>query len=435
VKTIHATCYKELKMDQSQLVMRSDLLEFGKMMGVHLTGSMPDLFSLEAVTEWKPPSKADRLLQINHLGRHRGLKLKETMKDAPQELDMKYAIWFTKAYRNWKTANGKRDYTDLLQDYLDMGDAPDLDVLFIDEGQDLSWLQWQVVRKLWSNCKRVYICGDPDQTIFRWAGASASLFDLEPADETRSLPHSYRLSRKIHELSQKIIHRVKVRYDHEFTCRDNEGEYRPVGHLDLGHVTQGKTLVLYRNFHRGTSLSLQLEDLAVPFIGANSALSLQEVQEALRGWSEGLAGNAIPLAEARSMIAHANPKYLDPQFKEKTDQSKGTIPIKELFIKNAFYDPWYQVLPKIPRLPYVIRAQAKHGFKALLDPKVKLLSVHQAKGREADTVVLDLEMARKTYEAYLKEPDDEHRVAYVAVTRAKDRLLTLLPTDSMSYDL
>ena len=39
------------------------------------------------------------------------------------------------------------DYTDMLQMFVEKGDIPKLDVMFVDEAQDLSPLQWSVVRR------------------------------------------------------------------------------------------------------------------------------------------------------------------------------------------------------------------------------------------------------------------------------------------------
>lgn len=58
---------------------------------------------------------------------------------------------------------------------------------------------------------------------------------------------------------------------------------------------------------------------------------------------------------------------------------------------------------------------------------VELLSIHQAKGREADLVLLDPEVSRRTFEAQFASPDDEARVWYVAVTRARNELHILAP--------
>jgi ATP-dependent exoDNAse (exonuclease V) beta subunit len=49
-------------------------------------------------------------------------------------------------------------------------------VLFIDEAQDLSLLQWEMVRKIWGEAEKTYIAGDDDQAIFKWAGADVDHF-------------------------------------------------------------------------------------------------------------------------------------------------------------------------------------------------------------------------------------------------------------------
>jgi DNA helicase-2/ATP-dependent DNA helicase PcrA len=59
-------------------------------------------------------------------------------------------------------------------------------------------------------------------------------------------------------------------------------------------------------------------------------------------------------------------------------------------------------------------------------PKIRLSTIHAAKGAEADEVVLLTEMSNRTREIYEKEPDLERRVFYVGITRAKDTL-TIVP--------
>jgi superfamily I DNA/RNA helicase len=63
------------------------------------------------------------------------------------------------------------------------------------------------------------------------------------------------------------------------------------------------------------------------------------------------------------------------------------------------------------------------------------MSIHQSKGREAHTVVLDTDISKAVYDNMLWEPDEEHRVWYVGVTRAKERLYTLLPEGMYSYGI
>ena len=437
VRTLHAICYKVLGTSRDGLVLSQDIREFGRAIGAKLTGYMPDPLSLDSLTEAvQQPTKADRLLQLNHLGRHRGLSLRETLRDAPPELDYKYAKWFTKSYRDWKTAGNLLDYTDLLTEYLRVAEPLDIDVLFIDEAQDLSWLQWQVVHKLGARAARTYIAGDDDQTIFTWAGASAELFLTEPCDTFEVLPQSYRIPAVVHRVAHQVIGRVRVRQPKEFRPRDVEGVYKPVGFLDEDLLQDESTYVLYRNYHRGLVLKQRLEDLGVPFTGGQSILANEDVLSAIRGWVKATAGDPIPVDEAKALVAVASDNYLvDNRRHTIKDMKSGELSTNAVFKPRAFEDPWYHVLPRMPRVAYLDRTVSRFGWKALLDPKVRLMSIHQSKGRQAETIILDLEMARRTHEAYQKNPDDEHRVYYVAVTRARNRLFTLLPMDPMSYQL
>jgi superfamily I DNA/RNA helicase len=438
IRTLHSLCYRLLKVHHEDLVSPKDLKEFGKKIGVVLTGYMPELTSLDIIDggAFKQPTKADRLLQLNHLGRHRGLKLRETLRDAPVELDFAFAKWFTEAYRDWKTQKGLLDYTDLLTEYLNRGPELDADILFVDESQDLSWLQWAVVRKLGRNVKRRYLSGDDDQTIFSWCGASAELFLTEPCDDYLVLPQSYRIPETVHRLSQSIIRRVRVRQPKEFRSRDVPGFVKPTGNLSPKLLNQGGTsLVLFRNHHRGAELSKVLQDDGVPFLGNYSPLSKRDVVLALEGWWRISKDNPVTTEQARAMVSFASDRYLQPGARTRTSGHGGEFAASAFFTVDALALPWYQLMPRIPQLGYLERAVQRYGWKDTLAPRTQLMSIHQSKGREADTVILDLEFARRTYDAYLNNPDDEHRVLYVAVTRTRERLYTLLPSGPMHYQL
>lgn len=67
---------------------------------------------------------------------------------------------------------------------------------------------------------------------------------------------------------------------------------------------------------------------------------------------------------------------------------------------------------------------------------VPMMTIHQAKGREASTVILCLGMPKASHDQYwTRDPDDEHRVWYVGITRAKNRLILYYPTDWRLYPL
>jgi DNA helicase II / ATP-dependent DNA helicase PcrA len=67
--------------------------------------------------------------------------------------------------------------------FLNSDRCPLFEVIFIDEAQDLSPIQWKMFDVLKSKSKDVFLAGDDDQAIFAWAGADVNRFIDEPADE------------------------------------------------------------------------------------------------------------------------------------------------------------------------------------------------------------------------------------------------------------
>jgi len=118
--------------------------------------------------------------------------------------------------KKFKKEKGLKDFTDLLEDFIHKEVHPSFEVLFIDEAQDLSLLQWDMVRCIWANAKKTYIAGDDDQAIFKWAGADVDHFIAlkSEVDDIKTLDQSYRIpGGPIHELSQKIIRKVDKRFN------------------------------------------------------------------------------------------------------------------------------------------------------------------------------------------------------------------------------
>ena len=68
-------------------------------------------------------------------------------------------------------------------------------------------------------------------------------------------------------------------------------------------------------------------------------------------------------------------------------------------------------------------------------PRIKISTIHAAKGGECDNVLLTTDMNIKTYNSYQKDSDDEQRVFYVGATRAKEELHVLLPQTTMHFRL
>lgn len=437
LRTIHAICYRQLGVTQGQVVKNKDLKEFAKQTGIQFRGDFDNPWDADYINFGTAPTRDDLLLQLNHLGRHKMIKLKDSLYDAPTEIDFHYAKWFTQTYRQWKDSQSILDYTDLLLRYLEVGRALDIDVLFVDEAQDLSRLQWEVVHRLGGQAERVYIAGDDDQAIFTWAGASATAFIEHPANDVVFLDQSHRVPAAVLRVANDVITRVKNRADKPLKPRSHEGVVGDITYIDDEALKADSNLVLFRNHHRGKLLREQLVELGTPFLGEGSPLSDTAVQRALSGWKDLYDGKSISGLQARAVSSMVDEGYVKDDVSNlvKKDTSK-TWSIHDLFVKKiASRNDWLSVMQKLPGKSYLEKTAHFHGFDSLLSPKTKLMSIHQAKGGEAETVILDVEMARKTYDAWFRDPEDEHRVWYVAITRAKDKLLTIIPEGIMYYQI
>lgn len=67
------------------------------------------------------------------------------------------------------------------------------------------------------------------------------------------------------------------------------------------------------------------------------------------------------------------------------------------------------------------------------DSRISVSTIHRAKGGEADNVLLLSDTTRRTFEEI--DTDDEHRVFYVAVTRARENLYIVQPQTRYYYEI
>ena len=52
-------------------------------------------------------------------------------------------------------------------------------------------------------------------------------------------------------------------------------------------------------------------------------------------------------------------------------------------------------------------------------PRISISTIHGVKGNERENVVINTELSGAAYDEYQKNPDDTHRLFYVACTRTK----------------
>ena len=80
-----------------------------------------------------------------------------------------------------------------------------------------------------------------------------------------------------------------------------------------------------------------------------------------------------------------------------------------------------------------IRNLEKIGEDISKEPRITLSTIHQQKGGEADSVVVSLDIGKMAYKDFKKNPMSEHRLFYVAFSRARENLYILTPTSREAY--
>jgi DNA polymerase III epsilon subunit family exonuclease len=102
------------------------------------------------------------------------------------------------------------------------------DCVLVDEFQDLSLAQYEVVTGLTAQHRHCFVVGDDEQSIFSWAGADAHILDRFRTDFDISDPivldRNRRCSRQIFEVARRLIGRNPVLFDKHLEA-DRESEH------------------------------------------------------------------------------------------------------------------------------------------------------------------------------------------------------------------
>ena len=119
-----------------------------------------------------------------------------------------------------------------------------------------------------------------------------------------------------------------------------------------------------------------------------------------------------------------------------------TMPDQEMFDKNELCDKfglkttteWYNVF-KLPDTTKRILMDAYKNGELDKTTNIEITTIHSSKGREADNMIVLPDMTPVSYHVLQKDPDNEHRVFYVAATRAKENLYIHSPLTDKFYTL
>ncbi len=422
-RTIHSLCFQQLNLKRSDVMTKTHYQELGEMLGLEVDGGVDmgegQVFGMRT---------GDKLFFLENMARVKQRDLKEIYNEYNDD-DIN---WFelerlSRALVSYKEKRKIIDYTDMLMKCLKVATFPKLRILFVDEAQDLSAIQWNIINEVGKETEVVYIAGDDDQAIYRWAGADVNQF-IKLEGKSTVLNKSYRVPSSIWDLATKLSLRISSRIKKEFKPTEETGEVRWYMDPEDVDISQGTWYLLARN---GYMLN-QLENICIkngyPFtiVGRRSPLSSEALQ-AIRFWTrlskgESIVGSGIKLIY-KYMVTRC-PRGINPE---------GYYTISDFNLKPGI---WHERLNKIDtkRREYYIML-LKRGENLDQDPRIKISTIHGVKGGEADNVMLLTDIAPRTYREMHSLPDDEIRVFYVAVTRAKKSLHIVQPNTNMYFEL
>lgn len=382
---------------------------------------------------------------------------------------------FARAWEGWKESHGYLDFTDLVERcLLDVEKAPgDPPFGILDEAQDSSRLQLDLLRKWSQHMHYLMTVGDSDQCLYRFAGASPEEFLDHPVPDERRriLSVSHRVPRAVHVVAMSLREQMGRREEGSYVPRDAEGEVRRLEATFQQPEEIIDTLAPYLN-----------DGKSVMILGA-CAYMLDPMKRSLRAagipfgntfrpkrgdWNPLLSGNGMSAAErlacflrtsadvwgeeARvwtradvyqwSRVLRAEDVFLPRKRMGieawKHDKNEATFDDLLQFFTQETADAllfdadvsWYaeRLLPtKADSMAYPLAIYHRCGGKSLIEaPNVTIGTVHSVKGGQADVVVLFPDLSRAGMREWMTTgapKDGILRVFYVAATRARETLL------------
>ena len=385
------------------------------------------------------------------------------------------------AIRGWRTYKGDNDLTgfaDMLERVAQRSLLPNVDYLIIDEFQDITTLQYDVYEEWKPQMKRVLIAGDDDQVVYAWQGADPDLLLEEEVTTDEILPNSYRLPSRILNVVNREVRHIEKRQEKDLNPRKEGGRVEAVQNpsmFDLvrnviGTVdqTDETVMILFRARYQMFQFIDEFIDEGVPFscltdqrmwtdrlsqyVAAVEAVENDEPLSVLEGrrLADMLADSAFGTGERDD--------FFDAL--EDIEEAHDADDIAEIEIEPDVVTDHVPFVPDPASASDMLRKVTNFQERSVgayfagkytgMEPdRVRLGTIHSAKGREADHVFVATDLTEKVVEQMaatvdqngIEVPeveeftkhttpvptltDNERRVFYVGMSRARERLVLM----------
>jgi superfamily I DNA/RNA helicase len=395
-RTLHSMAFYQLSMMKASVVEKSHYMEVGDLIGVPIKGKTGLEYSIDDL------SIGDQLVFLESLSRMRCEDLEVTYNREVLDFEYHSLLLYKETYDKYKKVNGLYDFTDMLTRFNEHFVMPELDVLFVDEAQDLCLLQWKIIEKMSEISGITYVAGDDDQAIFRWSGADIEYFiGLAEKNPTKVLTQSYRVPKTVYEIALKLTEGIKGRVSKTYSPTKEQGFVEYVSGIDDIDFSTGEWLVLVRNLYMVREITDFLKFSGYTYLSRWKDYNAENALKAALNWEKLRKGVAISDNDKKDVLSYMTSKAVE---------------------KNK-HKPWFEALDKISMedREYFL-AVRKRGGSFVTKPRITVSTIHGAKGGESENVVLFTDLSKRTYNSMTTNYDDESRVFYVGVTRAKKNL-------------
>ena len=425
-RTLHSLAFTQLGMKKSNVMQDEHYQDIGRKLGIEVT-----VYSNGEEKTGFVDSDSEYFNIIN-AARIKNVTIEEEYNTDmySEDIDKHQLQILKEEVDNYKAAYGLVDFTDMIEKFNVAELCPKYDVIFVDEAQDLSPIQWKMYDILKKNSKHVILAGDDDQAIYGWAGADVQRFQDEPAKNI-ILPQSYRVPQAVQHIADQILNRIPDdrRIKKQWAPRPEAGTVDHVTSIEDLPLHQGDWLILSRTNDKLIKLKPTLQEMAIYFEIKGRKSYKTRLYTAVKHYTRWTNGDKLSLSECKDLFEFLE---LEQELKE-----ERMYDLKEF--NYSIEDQWYEVFKSDPEECLYIREMLRNKEELSKPARVKLSTIHAAKGGEATNVLIILDNTKKIREAIDKSEDkhdEEHRVWYVGVTRTKQNLYIMTPKrEDRSYDI
>ena len=399
-QTLHSLAFNNLGLREENVMQEGNYKAIGETCGIQIKYASYETNNFNGIF-----SSDSEYLSLINLAR-----VKQIPVEAQFDLN-EHLTWITsekliaieKEINHYKKTYGLIDFTDMLQKFLDKGKPPKFKVIFVDEAQDLSLIQWSMIKKIEEETQcDVWIAGDDDQAIFGWAGADVNSF-IKWTSKEILLRQSERVPRLIQQKALEIIQRIYVnRIPKDYLPKDVEGNIYQRYKLNDVDLTKGDWLILTRTKSLWKPIPPFLKRKGLYFNTVEGNSIGKTLYEDIQTWNELKQGLTPPDIKRQRLEEITGEKNFD---------------------LNLSWDSAFKNVALAKR--QYMRAMLTNGEDLSKPPRIKVSTIHGAKGGEATNVVLFLNQTANTIKGSKKsqaKEEEEFRVWYVGITRTIENL-------------